>query len=102
MREDRSRREADAVARVALAACLIVVALRAADGHVSVAVPLLYLAVVTGELCRIDLAEFRLPNALVVPGLGLAGAGAAWGAFAGAAATDADTTGAATSGTATA
>ncbi|NEN07232.1 hypothetical protein G3T36_15325 [Diaminobutyricibacter tongyongensis] len=94
---DRSIRAPDAVARVALAACLIVVGLRAADGQVSAAVPLLYLAVVTGELCRIDLAEFRLPNALVVPGLGFAAAGLSWGAFAGAFA-GADTTGAATTG----
>ena len=90
------------MARVALAACLIVVGLRAADGQVSVAVPLLYLAVVTGELCRIDLAEFRLPNALVVPGLALAAPGVSWGAFAGAATGGAATTGAATTGAETA
>ncbi len=62
----------DVAARLALAACLIVVGWRAADGGLFLAAPLFYLAVVTGELCRIDLAEFRLPNALVVPGLVIA------------------------------
>lgn len=40
----------------------------------------LYLAVVTPELVRTDLAEYRLPNRLVLPGypLALAGLGAAW------------------------
>ena len=71
------------MARVALAALLIVVGWRATGGELSLAVPLAYLAVVSGELCRIDLAEFRLPNALVVPGLGFAGAGVVWETLAG-------------------
>ncbi len=79
----RARRAADAVARVALAAGLIVVGLRASDGELSIVVPLVYLAVVTRELCRIDFAEFRLPNALVVPGLAFAAAGVVWAALAG-------------------
>ena len=83
MREQRGTSAADAVARVALAAVLFAVGWRAADGELSVAVPLAYLAIVTGELCRIDLAEFRLPNALVVPGLGFAAVGVVWAALSG-------------------
>lgn len=73
----------DGMTRFALAACLAVVGWRAADGELTVAAPLLYLALVTGELCRIDRAEFRLPNALVVPGLGFAVTGVAFAALAG-------------------
>lgn len=39
----------------------------------------LYLAAVTPELCRVDLAEHRLPNALVLPGLVFAGVGIVFG-----------------------
>jgi leader peptidase (prepilin peptidase)/N-methyltransferase len=41
-------------------------------------VPFLYLAAVTGEMCRVDLGEHRLPNALVVPGYGFAAVGLLW------------------------
>jgi len=42
----------------------------------------LYLAVVTPELCRVDLAEHRLPNALVVPGILVAVVGVTFGGLA--------------------
>ena len=44
------------------------------------AVPALYVAATTPELSRIDLAEHRLPNRLVVPGLvvGLLAAAGSW------------------------
>ncbi len=74
---ERARRLTDALPRVALAAGLVVVGVRAAEGEPWLAVPLVYLAVVSGELCRVDLAELRLPNALVVPGLASAVAGVA-------------------------
>lgn len=38
----------------------------------------LYLAAVTAELCRTDVAAHRLPNALVLPGYGFAAVGLAW------------------------
>jgi leader peptidase (prepilin peptidase)/N-methyltransferase len=38
----------------------------------------LYLAAVTGELCRTDLSEHRLPNALIVPGYGFAAVALLW------------------------
>jgi leader peptidase (prepilin peptidase)/N-methyltransferase len=49
-------------------------------GHVVAAIPALYLAAVAPELTRVDLAEHRLPNRLVVPGLvvGLAAAAGSW------------------------
>ncbi|WP_168203750.1 prepilin peptidase [Humibacter ginsenosidimutans] len=43
----------------------------------------LYLAFVTPELCRIDLAEHRLPNALVLPGMAFAAVGTVFGWLAG-------------------
>lgn len=43
----------------------------AAIGPVVAAIPALYVAAVAPELTRIDLAEHRLPNRLVVPGLGV-------------------------------
>jgi leader peptidase (prepilin peptidase) / N-methyltransferase len=51
-----------------------------AIGPVVAAVPALYVAAVAPELTRIDLAEHRLPNRLVVPGLvvGLLAAAASW------------------------
>ncbi len=42
-----------------------------AIGPVVAAIPALYVAAVAPELTRIDLAEHRLPNRLVVPGLGV-------------------------------
>jgi leader peptidase (prepilin peptidase)/N-methyltransferase len=52
----------------------------AALGLSPAAVPALYLAAVTPELVRIDLREHRLPNRIVVPGIGvgLAAAGLTW------------------------
>ena len=51
-----------------------------AIGPVVAAVPALYIAAVAPELTRIDLAEHRLPNRLVVPGLvvGLLAAAGSW------------------------
>lgn len=51
-----------------------------AIGPVVAAIPALYVAAVAPELTRIDLAEHRLPNRLVVPGLivGLLAAGGSW------------------------
>ncbi len=42
----------------------------------------LYLALATPELCRVDIAEHRLPNRLVVPGLAVAVLGVAFGGLA--------------------
>lgn len=42
-----------------------------AIGPVVAAIPALYVAAVAPELTRIDLAERRLPNRLVVPGIGI-------------------------------
>jgi leader peptidase (prepilin peptidase)/N-methyltransferase len=39
----------------------------------------LYLALVTPELCRVDVAEHRLPNALVLPGFAFAAVGVVFG-----------------------
>ena len=52
----------------------------AALGLTPAAVPALYLAAVTPQLVRIDLREHRLPNRIVVPGVGagLAAAALAW------------------------
>ena len=51
-----------------------------AIGPVVAAIPALYVAAVAPELTRIDLAEHRLPNRLVVPGLvvGLLAAAGSW------------------------
>jgi leader peptidase (prepilin peptidase)/N-methyltransferase len=46
-------------------------------------VGVLYLAVVTPELCRIDLAEHRLPNRLVLPGCVFTAIGMGFGWFSG-------------------
>jgi leader peptidase (prepilin peptidase)/N-methyltransferase len=48
-----------------------------ATGVTWAALPLIYLAIVTPELVRIDLREHRLPNRLVVPGIGVGAL--AWG-----------------------
>ena len=49
-------------------------------GPVVAAIPALYVAAVAPELTRIDVAEHRLPNRLVVPGLvvGLLAAAGSW------------------------
>lgn len=62
----------------ALAAVLIVVAIFGFGVRFEL-VGCLYLAVVTSELCRVDLAEHRLPNALVLPGYAFAAIGAVFG-----------------------
>jgi leader peptidase (prepilin peptidase)/N-methyltransferase len=51
-----------------------------AIGPVAAAIPALYVAAVASELTRVDLAEHRLPNRLVVPGLavGLLAAAGSW------------------------
>ncbi|WP_309711203.1 prepilin peptidase [Pseudolysinimonas sp.] len=51
-----------------------------AIGPVVAAIPAIYVAAVAPELSRIDLAEHRLPNRLVVPGLvvGLLAAAGSW------------------------
>jgi leader peptidase (prepilin peptidase)/N-methyltransferase len=58
------------VARWAVAVALGATAV-AATGPTLAAIPALYLAAVTPELMRIDLREHRLPNRLVVPGIGI-------------------------------
>lgn len=62
----------------ALAAVLLVVAIFGVGVRFEL-VGCLYLAVVTPELCRVDLAEHRLPNTLVLPGFAFASVGAAFG-----------------------
>jgi leader peptidase (prepilin peptidase)/N-methyltransferase len=39
----------------------------------------LYVAVVTGELCRVDVTAHRLPNALTLPGYGITATGVVFG-----------------------
>ena len=53
--------------QVPLAGALLVLCLYGVGPRFE-AVGCLYLALVTPELCRVDLAEHRLPNALVLPG----------------------------------
>jgi leader peptidase (prepilin peptidase) / N-methyltransferase len=65
-RRNRSAR----VARWAAVAALGTIAV-AATGPTLAVIPVLYLAAVTPELVRVDLREHRLPNRLVVPGIGI-------------------------------
>jgi leader peptidase (prepilin peptidase)/N-methyltransferase len=58
------------VARWAVVAALGTIAI-AATGPTLAVIPILYLAAVTPELVRVDLREHRLPNRLVVPGIGI-------------------------------
>jgi len=60
--------------QVPVGAGLLTLAVAALGGHVELLGPA-YLAIVTPELCRVDMREHRLPNALVLPGLTLAVAG---------------------------
>jgi len=60
-------------------ACALVVLALFGTGMRFELVGCLYLAVVTPELCRVDLAEHRLPNALVLPGLAFTAVGALFG-----------------------
>jgi leader peptidase (prepilin peptidase)/N-methyltransferase len=53
---------------LAVALCGLAIA---ALGTVPAAIPAVYLAAVTPELVRIDLREHRLPNRMVVPGIGV-------------------------------
>jgi leader peptidase (prepilin peptidase)/N-methyltransferase len=70
-REPGGRRNVSArVARWATAAALGAIAV-AATGPTLAVIPVLYLAAVTPELVRVDLREHRLPNRLVVPGIGI-------------------------------
>jgi len=63
----------------ALSLALGLLAWAAIGPHVA-AIPALYVAAVAPELARIDVAEHRLPNRLVVPGLvvGLLAAAGSW------------------------
>ena len=54
----------------AIAVPLVVVGLIAV-GPTTASIPVVYLAVVTPELVRVDLRERRLPNALTVPGIAI-------------------------------
>jgi leader peptidase (prepilin peptidase)/N-methyltransferase len=56
------------LARCGASAALAVVGILA-TGATWAVLPLIYLAVVTPELARIDLREHRLPNRLVLPGI---------------------------------
>jgi leader peptidase (prepilin peptidase)/N-methyltransferase len=69
--EPGGRRNVSArVARWVVAAALGAIAV-AATGPTLAVIPVVYLAAVTPELVRIDLREHRLPNRLVVPGIGI-------------------------------
>nr|WP_240977544.1 prepilin peptidase [Planctomonas sp. JC2975] len=61
-----------------MAAALVVIAVVVVGWRFDL-VGCLYLALVTPELCRVDASEHRLPNALVVPGIGFAGVGVTFG-----------------------
>ncbi|GAB3803504.1 hypothetical protein GCM10028798_22510 [Humibacter antri] len=73
----RSRR-ARLVWQLSLTAVLLVIASFAIGVRYEL-VGCLYLAFATPELCRVDLAHHRLPNALVLPGLAFAAIGAVFG-----------------------
>ncbi|MEO6825926.1 MAG: prepilin peptidase [Microbacteriaceae bacterium] len=64
-------------AQLPLAATLGAVAVWA-TGVQPVLLVFLYLAAVTGELCRVDVAEHRLPNAILLPGYALAAVALVW------------------------
>lgn len=77
-RDDKRGPQRRSAARLAWQAPLAVVLAGIAVYAVGVRFELvgcLYLAFVTGELCRIDIAEHRLPNALVLPGFAFAAVG---------------------------
>lgn len=63
--------------QVPVALALAVLAVAAVGMRPALIVPL-YLAAVTAELCRTDVARHRLPNALVLPGYAFAAVGLAW------------------------
>ena len=63
--------------QVPVALALAVLAVAVVGMRPAVIVPL-YLAVVTAELCRTDVAAHRLPNAIVLPGYGFAAVGLVW------------------------
>lgn len=63
--------------QVPLTLALGVLAVLAVGIRPALVVPL-YLAVIAGELCRVDIAEHRLPNVLVLPGYGFAAVALAW------------------------
>lgn len=57
--------------QASVAAGLVLLAVAAFGGRVEL-LGAAYLALVTPELCRVDIAEHRLPNAIVLPALALA------------------------------
>jgi len=63
--------------QLSLAGALGALAVLAVGIRPALVVPL-YLAALSGELCRVDVAEHRLPNALVLPGYGFAAVGLGW------------------------
>ena len=64
--------------QTALASGFIVLALIASGGFRPDALGALYVACVSGELCRVDLRQQRLPNSIVLPGFAFAALGLLW------------------------
>jgi leader peptidase (prepilin peptidase) / N-methyltransferase len=64
--------------QTALATSLIAIALIASGGFRPDVLGLLYVACVSGELCRVDLREHRLPNSIILPGIVATGLGLCW------------------------
>lgn len=64
--------------QVAVSGSLVLVAGLASGAREAPAVVLLYLALISVALCRVDLREHRLPNSLVVPGFAFALVGLVW------------------------
>jgi leader peptidase (prepilin peptidase) / N-methyltransferase len=75
---DRSRPLARIAWQTALAAGLIALVLIASDGFRPDVLGMLYVACVSGELCRVDIREHRLPNSIVLPGFAITGLGLCW------------------------
>jgi leader peptidase (prepilin peptidase) / N-methyltransferase len=75
---DRSRPLARVAWQTALAAALIALVLIASNGFRPDVLGMLYVACVSGELCRVDMREHRLPNSIVLPGFAITGLGHCW------------------------